>query len=242
MANPRRTSYSNSNLLPISDPVNPFQSQSPQTAATLLTSLKLFLKKPHAVPFLLSFFLFLTWISLRFQHYSSNPSFHQSAYDSNRVTLHGENGGYDINSDANIVKFPSFSSIVMKDKRGWLINPVSLALDTAISGGATFCASVHLGEIRPGGMRGNHRHHTCNETFVIWGAKTVFRLENKAVAKGFAEVTIGADEVSVAASPSGTAHALVNTDAVRSTFFMGCQDSIINYSNSSSDFNVWKDL
>lgn len=44
------------------------------------------------------------------------------------------------------------------------------------SGGAVSCASVHLGEIRPGGFRGNHRHHTCNETFVIWGAKTKFRV------------------------------------------------------------------
>ncbi|CAI9787476.1 unnamed protein product [Fraxinus pennsylvanica] len=239
MANPRRISYSNSNQLPISDPSNPFQSQTPQTAATLLNSLKFFLKKPHAVPFLLSFFLFLTWVSLRFQRYSSNPSFHQSPYDSNRVALHG---GSDKYSDANIVKFPSSSSVVMKDKRGWLINPVSLALDASITGGASFCASVHLGEIRPGGMRGNYRHHTCNETFVIWGAKTVFRLENKAVAKGFAEVTIGANEIAVAASPSGVAHALVNTDAVRSTFFMGCQDSIVNSSDLTSDFGVWKDL
>ena len=38
------------------------------------------------------------------------------------------------------------------------------------------CASVHVGEIRPGGMRGNHRHHGCNETFIIWGAKTAFRV------------------------------------------------------------------
>ncbi|XP_022866508.1 uncharacterized protein LOC111386276 [Olea europaea var. sylvestris] len=131
MANPRRISYSNSSQLPISEPINQFQSQTPQTAANLLNSLKFFLKKPHAVPFLLSFLLFLTWVSLRFQRYSSNPSFHQSAYDSNGVALHG---GYDKYSDANIVKFPSFSPIVMKDKRGWLINPVSLALDAAITG------------------------------------------------------------------------------------------------------------
>lgn len=45
-----------------------------------------------------------------------------------------------------------------------------------ITGGAVNCASVHLGEIRPGGVRGNHRHYTCNETFFIWGAKTLFRV------------------------------------------------------------------
>ena len=53
---------------------------------------------------------------------------------------------------------------------------------------------------------------------------------------------IDADEVAVAASPSGTAHALVNVDPIQSSYFIGCQDSIVNYSNSSTDFNVWKDL
>ena len=53
---------------------------------------------------------------------------------------------------------------------------------------------------------------------------------------------VGADEVAVAASPSGTAHALVNVDPILSTFFIGCQDGVINYNNSNSDFNVWKDL
>ncbi|KAL0009704.1 hypothetical protein SO802_004812 [Lithocarpus litseifolius] len=79
------------------------------------------------------------------------------------------------------------------------------------SGGAVTCASLHLGEIRPGALRGNHRHHTCNETLFIWGAKTKYSLENsQVVSKGYAEVIIDADEVAVAASPSGTAHALVN--------------------------------
>ena len=45
-----------------------------------------------------------------------------------------------------------------------------------LPGGAVSCASVHVGEIRPGGVRGNHRHHGCNETFIIWGAETAFRV------------------------------------------------------------------
>ncbi|KAL0334432.1 UNVERIFIED_CONTAM: hypothetical protein Sangu_1599400 [Sesamum angustifolium] len=236
MANPRRTSYS-SNPLPISDPTPQFQSQTPQTAATLLTSLKVFLKKPHAFPFLLSIFLLLTWVSLRFQHRYANPAFQQSSY-----TVNEKNGGYVKDSNANVVKFSPFSSLVTKDKRGWLINPISLALDADVPGGAVSCASVHLGEIRPGTLRGNHRHHTCNETFVIWGAKTVFRLENNAVKRGYSEVTIGADEVAVAASPSGTAHALVNIDAIRTTFFLGCQDSVMNHNSSTTDYNIWKNL
>lgn len=44
------------------------------------------------------------------------------------------------------------------------------------AGGAITCASLHVGEIRPGRFRGNHRHHNCNETFVIWGAATKFRV------------------------------------------------------------------
>lgn len=60
--------------------------------------------------------------------------------------------------------------------------------------------------------------------------------------KGYAEVVIGGDEVAVVASPSGTAHALINVDPVRTTFFLGCQDSILNNTSSRSDFKVWKDL
>lgn len=67
------------------------------------------------------------------------------------------------------------------------------------------------------------------------------QLENHEVDKGYAEVFIGEDEVAVAVSPSGTAHALVNVDPVRSTFFIGCQDYIQNNS-STSDYKVWNDL
>lgn len=60
--------------------------------------------------------------------------------------------------------------------------------------------------------------------------------------KGYAEVTVEADEVAISASPSGTAHALVNIDDKRSTFFLGCQDSVMNSNNSNTDFGIWKDL
>lgn len=223
--NLRRNSYSNNQS---SD--NPIQSRS-------LSSLLYFLKKPHAFPFLLFIFLFLTWVSLRVQHsshFSSPPHFHETQ----------KKWSGDDDQKANLVRFPAgFPSQISKDKRGWLINPISFALDVGISGGAVSCASVHLGEIRPGTLRGNHRHYTCNETFVIWGAKTKFRLENSQVVyKGYAEVMVGADEVAVAASPSGIAHALVNVDPIRVSYFMGCQDSIINYNSSTTDFNVWDDL
>lgn len=71
----------------------------------------------------------------------------------------------------------------------------------------------------------------------------VLQLENNQIDdKGYAEVIVGADEVAIAASPQGTAHALVNADLIHSTFFIGCQDGVINNNASTSDFNVWKDL
>ncbi|XP_054808160.1 uncharacterized protein LOC129310355 isoform X2 [Prosopis cineraria] len=224
-ANPRRIVYINS---PSSD--NPFQIR-----PSFLASLLQFLQRPHSLPFLLSLFLFITWISIRFQRVSQFPP-----------SSIGTAADWSVADDmkANLVRLSSgFPSQIAKDKRGWLLDPVSLALASGISGGAVSCASVHVGEIRPGKVRGNHRHHNCNETFVIWGAATKFRLENNKVAdKGHAEVIVGADEVAVAASPSSTAHALVNIDPIRSTFFLGCQDSIINYNGTSNDYNVWKDL
>ncbi|RRT67802.1 hypothetical protein B296_00017733, partial [Ensete ventricosum] len=112
-----------------------------------------------------------------------------------------------------------------------------------ITGRASKCASVHVGQIQPGGLRGNHRHHTCNETFIIWGADTKFRLESPNVKdKGYAEVTIRYDEVALATSPSGTAHAIINVDRVRSTFLLGCQDILMKNNASTTDYNVWKDL
>ncbi|TKY62792.1 hypothetical protein E2542_SST12651 [Spatholobus suberectus] len=182
-----------------------------------------FLQRPHSIPFVLAVFLFLAWISLRVQRVSHAPP-----HSSDRDTT------------ANLVRL--VPSRAAKDSRGWLFDPIALALASGISGGAVTCASLHVGEIRPGKLRGNHRHHDCNETFLIWGAATRFRLENSEEDNGYAEVTLGRDEIAVAASPVHKAHALVNIDPIRSIFFIGCQDSIISYNASSNDFNVWKDL
>ncbi|CAE6076475.1 unnamed protein product [Arabidopsis arenosa] len=218
MANPRRVVIDNQRLSPL---IN-------------------LLKKPQAFPILLSFFLFLTWISLRLQHSSHVSS--SSSHPKSTLNSHPDLKVFDDDDKVNLVRFGLASlSPARKDERGWLLDPVILARDSQLKGGAASCVSIHVGEIRPGGLRGNHRHHTCNETFVIWGAKTRFRLENHEVDKGYAEVLIGEDEVAVAVSPSGTAHALVNVDPVRSTFFIGCQDYIQNNS-STSDYKVWNDL
>ncbi|MBA0844975.1 hypothetical protein Goarm_023100 [Gossypium armourianum] len=249
MANPRRNSYSTNQSVDGS-----FQSQTQSSSS--LSSLKHLLKKPHALPFLLLLLLLLTWVSLRLQY--SSRFRHQQL---------GQGGHGDDDSKANLVRFKSgLPSAIVKDKRGWLLDPVSLALQFGVreftkiwmpysvpftpskcdlwsNCGAVTCSQVHIGEIRRGDIRGNHRHYSCNETFVIWGAKTKFRLENNQMdGRGYAEVTIGEDEVVVAASPSGTAHALVNVDALRNTYFVGCQDGMVKSNSSNTDFNVWKNL
>ncbi|KAG5053603.1 hypothetical protein JHK85_006113 [Glycine max] len=184
-----------------------------------------FLQRPHSIPFVLAFFLFLAWISLALQRASYSYAPPHSSHTDIR---------------ANLVRFDA--SEVAKDKRGWIFDPIALALASGISGGAVTCASLHVGEIRAGNKRANHRHHHCNETFLIWGAATKYRLENKDEDNGYAEVMLGRDEIAVAASPVHKAHALVNIDSIRSIFFIGCQDNVISYNASSTDFNVWKDL
>lgn len=67
-------------------------------------------------------------------------------------------------------------------------------------------------------------------------------MENNDEDDGYAEVILGRDEIAVAASPVHKAHALVNIDSIRSIFFIGCQDNVVSYNASSTDFNVWKDL
>ncbi|KAF9589803.1 hypothetical protein IFM89_028738 [Coptis chinensis] len=235
MANPRRSSYSNT--LPLTNTSETTsQQQVSQTPSHFTTSFIHFLKRPHAFPFLLSIFLLLAWLLFRFQHLNNNNHF--TAYHSN-----GINKWEKANDDENAnVRRLNSDGVLSRDKRGWMFNPVVAANDAGLYGVAVSCASVHVGQIRPGGVRGNHRHHTCNETFLIWGAETKFRLENPRVAKGYAEVYIGAEEVTVSSSPRGTAHALVNVDSLRTTYFIGCQDSIITYNSSNTDFKVWKDL
>ncbi|KAK1281413.1 hypothetical protein QJS04_geneDACA015026 [Acorus gramineus] len=173
MANPRRSSI-NITINP-SSPDSPTHHQHPP----LTTTITHFLKRPQAFPILLTLFVLLTWVSLRL---STTQSPTLTKLDGN-----GGLGGRGIGSGggdagANLVRFSSlqFPSQVAKDSRGWLLNPVSAASQFGVSGGAQSCSSVHIGQIQPGGVRGNHRHHTCNETFIIWGAETKFRI---AVAK-----------------------------------------------------------
>ncbi|KAK3162246.1 hypothetical protein QOZ80_1BG0087340 [Eleusine coracana subsp. coracana] len=226
MANPRR-----SIALHIQTQAPPLPAAAPLPPHSVASSLLHFLKRPASFPFLLSLFVLLTWLSLRF-HRPSPPS----SVDGRPTVVH--------DPQANLVRFPAelYPTPIASDGRGWLLNPVAAASDAGLLGGALVCSLLHVGQIQPGGLRGNHRHHTCNETFVIWGAKTKFRLENADVKdKGYGEAMIAADEVAIVASAKSTAHALINMD-VRPTFFLGCQDTSINPNSSNTDYKVWKDL
>ncbi|KAJ0481140.1 hypothetical protein HanIR_Chr13g0639321 [Helianthus annuus] len=163
MANPRRTST------PPITPELPIQFH-PRTLDSRFSRLKLFLKKPQAFPFLLSIFLILTWVFLRI---------HQQSPKLTNPTTNNQD------HEANLIRFSSrFPSPITKDPRGWILDPVSIALDSGISGGALTCASIHVGEIKPGGLRGNHRHYTCNETFLIWGRELFLEWRMMGLKKG----------------------------------------------------------
>lgn len=108
MANPRRVVAENQRLSPL---IN-------------------LLKKPLAFPLLLSFFVFLTWISLRLQH-SSSSSHPKSALKSSHPDLEILDG----DDKVNLVRYDSVSiSPVRKDDRGWLLDPVILARDSRLNG------------------------------------------------------------------------------------------------------------
>lgn len=122
MANPRRSSYSNTN-----------QNSESSLHGRTFSSLMQFLKKPHAFPFLLFIFLLLTWVTLRLQHSAHLSS--SSSSSSSRIQNPDHHWTQLDDSLANLIRFSSgFPSRIAKDKRGWLLNPIALAHDSSISG------------------------------------------------------------------------------------------------------------
>lgn len=83
---------------------------------SLVTS---FLQKPLSLPFVLSIFLFLAWISLR-SYRTSHPLHLSSPND---------------DAKANLRRFSShFPSPITKDNRGWILDPIALAASSGLSG------------------------------------------------------------------------------------------------------------
>lgn len=144
--NPRRSSYiTGAGNQSISIENNSlFQTQT-QTS-NVVASLKVFLKKPHAFPFLLFVFLLLTWVSLRLQHSASFSSSDKTSSFSSQDLKWGEKKSSSVEDDhkANLIRFPSSETLsyITKDKRGWLMDPVSVALKSGISGNVCACVCV----------------------------------------------------------------------------------------------------
>lgn len=134
MANPRRPT---GNLNPsspsvrmtnLSDQTNSPHQLHQANVISFFSKLGILLKKPLAFPFLLFLFVVLTWISLRFQQTSSHISVHTNTRRSYFIK--------DRDADANLVRFSTmeFPSKIFKDQRGWILNPVTTALEAGISG------------------------------------------------------------------------------------------------------------
>lgn len=129
-----------------------------------------------------------------------------------------------------------------QDERGWMVDPVLAARKAGLEGGSLNCLEAHLGQIKAGKMRGNHRHHHCNETFILWGARQRFRNENPNDPKGYSETILEADDVAVATGPAGFAHSITNIDSSKISYLMACQDALYDLANPRTDYNVWSDL
>ena len=136
MANPRRNSLANTNNNQSSIFAN--QTSTPTHANSTSSRIIHFLKKPHAFPFLLSVFLFLTWLSLKLQHTNSRfspPTLARAQQTSNHHD-------HEDDAKAGLVRFPSgFPSPLAKDTRGWMLDPISLALTHHLSGMSACCIS-----------------------------------------------------------------------------------------------------
>ncbi|GKV32673.1 hypothetical protein SLEP1_g41265 [Rubroshorea leprosula] len=110
MANLRRNSYSNE---------NPFQTQTTSS----LSSFTHFLKKPQAFPFLLLRLLLLTLLFLKLQPSSPSHGFLRNH----------EKWSQDDDRKANLARFKvGFPYSITKDKCGWLLNPITLVLNSGV--------------------------------------------------------------------------------------------------------------
>lgn len=141
MANPRRISLANTNNNQSSIFAN--QTSTPTHANSTSSRIIHFLKKPHAFPFLLSVFLFLTWLSLKLQHSNSRFSPPTPTLARAQQTLNRHD--YEDDAKAGLVRFPSgFPSPLAKDTRGWMLDPISLALTHHLSGMPTVFPNAAL--------------------------------------------------------------------------------------------------
>jgi len=120
MANPRRAIALHIQTQP---PPLPTTAAALPPHSSLASSLLHFLKRPASFPFLLSLFVLLTWLSLRFHHPSPPPSL-------------GGRPSVVHDPEANLVRFPAelHPTPIARDRRGWLLDPVAAARDAGLPG------------------------------------------------------------------------------------------------------------
>ncbi|GJP48837.1 hypothetical protein CLOM_g8117 [Closterium sp. NIES-68] len=145
--------------------------------------------------------------------------------------------------EANLVRLNKLAGgMPGSDVRGWILSPMHAAAEHKL-GGAKSCVDVHVGTIGPGKVRGNHRHHTKSESFLIWGADARIRIENPSLPAGYAEVMLDAADVAVFTGPAGRAHALANVDKQGRTLILSaCADTEWDPAHPDTDYHIWKDL
>eukprot|EP00271_Cylindrocystis_brebissonii_P004438 TRINITY_DN16093_c0_g1_i1.p1 TRINITY_DN16093_c0_g1~~TRINITY_DN16093_c0_g1_i1.p1 ORF type:complete len:226 (+),score=12.33 TRINITY_DN16093_c0_g1_i1:184-861(+) len=150
-----------------------------------------------------------------------------------------------LDDDVRLVRLKVSTDKVLdprQDKRGWMLDPIKAATDAGLTGGSRDCTQVHIGEIRAGNMRGNHRHRYCNETIILWGAKQRIRNEDPNLKNGYAETVLDRGDVAVLAGPQGHAHAITNLDETETVYLVACQDALFDSNNPLTDYKVWPDL
>lgn len=115
------------------------------------------------------------------------------------------------------------------------------AVDEAGLKGPSRCLDLHVGTIRPGGARGNHRHKTRDESLIIWGASGRIRVERPGM--GYHDYVVDRDDVVVLAAPAGSAHAIRADDGEGNVMMLAaCSDAPpTDGPDPNTDYRVWKD-
>ena len=104
----------------------------------------------------------------------------------------------------NTVKQVELDKNAWQDKRGWGVNPLD-ALE--ISG--DFPGNLHIVSLKPGAVRGNHRHANATEWILVFGgqAKIVWKTGE---ATSIDQISVDNSEPTLFEIPPGVDHAIVN--------------------------------
>jgi|TARA_B100000405_G_scaffold258904_1_gene193916 hypothetical protein len=107
--------------------------------------------------------------------------------------------------------------------------------------GPSRCLDLHVGTVRPGGARGNHRHKTRDESLIVWGASGRIRVERPGM--GYHDYVVDRDDVVVLSAPAGSAHAIRADDGEGNVMMLAaCSDAPpTDGPDPNTDYRVWKD-